>query len=296
MYNRQLDVFLKVAELGSFSRAARALFVTPSADIQQINALESHFQTPLFVRTKRGVALTEAGLYLQAESQALIERNEQVLHTLRRLSDSELHAVRLGTDILHKCRIFSEIWSDYSVAHPGQLVMTQLELGWKQLDHIDLLESVRDGEGWQKDWRFLPVCQTPLMLMCSRAHPLAGRAALTQADLKGKTVVTIHTGMSRTLDDFAAAMTTFGANIRFVSAYDYSTFNICDMQGELLQIPACWRDLYPNMAALAIPGGFALNYGLWLHPDACAAAKRFWAFAEERLEDEAYRARLVKRL
>ena len=41
MYNRQLDVFLKVAESGSFSRAARALFVTPSAVIQQINTLES---------------------------------------------------------------------------------------------------------------------------------------------------------------------------------------------------------------------------------------------------------------
>lgn len=106
MYNRQLDVFLKVAELGSFSHAARALFVTPSAVIQQINTLESHFQTLLFVRTKRGVALTEAGRYLQAESQALIERNEQVLRTLRRLSGDEQQTVRLGTDILHKCRFF----------------------------------------------------------------------------------------------------------------------------------------------------------------------------------------------
>ena len=68
------------------------------------------------------------------------------------------------------------------------------------------------------------------------------------------------------------------------------------MQGELLQIPACWRDLYPNMAALSVPGGFALEYGLWLHPDACAAAARFWAFAGQQLENESYRARLAKRL
>lgn len=296
MYNRQLDVFLKVAELGSFSRAARALFVTPSAVIQQINTLESHFQTLLFVRTKRGVALTEAGRYLQAESQALIERNEQVLRTLRRLSGDEQQTVRLGTDILHKCRIFSEIWSDYSAVQPCQLVMTRLELGWKQYDHTDLLESVCDGEIWQKDWRFLPVCHTPLMLMCSRTHPLSGRTVLTESDLKGKTVVTICSGMSRTLDDFATAMTNIGAKVRYVSAYNYSTFNICDMQGELLQIPACWRDLYPNMVALSVPGGFALEYGLWLHPDACAAAARFWAFAGEQLENESYRARLMKRL
>ena len=91
-------------------------------------------------------------------------------------------------------------------------------------------------------------------------------------------------------------MTNIGAKVRYVSAYNYSTFNICDMQGELLQIPACWRDLYPNMAALSVPGGFALEYGLWLHPDACAAAARFWAFAGQQLENESYRARLVKRL
>ena len=36
--------------------------------------------------------------------QALIERNEQVLRTLRRLSGDEQQTVRLGTDILHKCR------------------------------------------------------------------------------------------------------------------------------------------------------------------------------------------------
>ena len=39
MYNPQLDTFIKVAECSSFSKAAQALFITPTAVIKQMNLL-----------------------------------------------------------------------------------------------------------------------------------------------------------------------------------------------------------------------------------------------------------------
>ena len=41
MYNPQLDTFIRVAEAGSFSKAAQSLFITPTAVIKQMNLLES---------------------------------------------------------------------------------------------------------------------------------------------------------------------------------------------------------------------------------------------------------------
>lgn len=41
MYNPQLDTFVAVAEQGSFSKAAEKLYITPTAVMKQINALES---------------------------------------------------------------------------------------------------------------------------------------------------------------------------------------------------------------------------------------------------------------
>lgn len=41
MYNHQLDAFLQVADLGSFSKAAEAMYISAPAVIQQINLLES---------------------------------------------------------------------------------------------------------------------------------------------------------------------------------------------------------------------------------------------------------------
>ena len=43
MYNTQLDTFLKVAELGSFNKAADALYITPPAVTKQINLLEEDY-------------------------------------------------------------------------------------------------------------------------------------------------------------------------------------------------------------------------------------------------------------
>ena len=42
MYNHHLDTFLCAADMGSFSRAAEELFVSPNAVMKQINLLESH--------------------------------------------------------------------------------------------------------------------------------------------------------------------------------------------------------------------------------------------------------------
>jgi DNA-binding transcriptional LysR family regulator len=64
----QLPVFLAVAERQSFTRAARALGMSPSATSQAVARLEQELGTPLFVRTTRSVRLTDAGARLLHEA------------------------------------------------------------------------------------------------------------------------------------------------------------------------------------------------------------------------------------
>lgn len=58
--------FLAVARHGSFRKAAHELEVSPGAMSQAIQALEARLKVPLFSRTTRSVALTEAGERLLA--------------------------------------------------------------------------------------------------------------------------------------------------------------------------------------------------------------------------------------
>ena len=51
MYNRHLETFIAVADLGSFSKAAEALYISSTAVIKQINLLEQELGLTLFERT-----------------------------------------------------------------------------------------------------------------------------------------------------------------------------------------------------------------------------------------------------
>lgn len=72
MYNPQLETFLRVADTGSFNKAAEQNYITPTAVIKQINLLEAELGIQLFVRTHRGVRLTEAGQSLYKDSKYII--------------------------------------------------------------------------------------------------------------------------------------------------------------------------------------------------------------------------------
>ena len=54
LYNKYLDIFIKVADCGSFNKAATEMFITPSAVIKQIKALEEDIGMPLFHRSHHG--------------------------------------------------------------------------------------------------------------------------------------------------------------------------------------------------------------------------------------------------
>ncbi len=71
---RSLQVYCTTAELGSFKRAAEALFVTPSAVSHQVKSLEEQLGRQLFERQTRGVQLTAAGRELLAAVGPLLQQ------------------------------------------------------------------------------------------------------------------------------------------------------------------------------------------------------------------------------
>ncbi len=78
----QLRGFLQVAQDGSVTRAAEALFLTQPAVTQQIRGLERETGVALFDRTGRGVRLTAAGEVLREyalRSLALLEEGRQAI-------------------------------------------------------------------------------------------------------------------------------------------------------------------------------------------------------------------------
>jgi len=77
---KQLEYFVRVAELGSFTRASQVLDVAQPALSRQVRSLEVELRQNLLVRNGRGVTLTDAG-------NLLLEHGRGILHQVARVQE-----------------------------------------------------------------------------------------------------------------------------------------------------------------------------------------------------------------
>lgn len=80
---RTINTFLHIAELHSFSRAARELGYSQSAVSAQVAQLEAELETPLFDRVGKTVRLTDAGQTFLTYARSLLATAEQAKAALQ---------------------------------------------------------------------------------------------------------------------------------------------------------------------------------------------------------------------
>lgn len=86
---RQLAYFVKVAELGSFSRASTALRMTQPAISRQVRALEGALKLELLRRNGRGATLTDAGKHFLVHAKGILHQLDGARHAVTG-SDADL--------------------------------------------------------------------------------------------------------------------------------------------------------------------------------------------------------------
>ncbi len=93
---RQLECFICVAELGSFTQAATVLGVGQPTLSRHIRRLEVELRQTLFYRNGRGVSLTEAGKRLLAHGRTIQMQFEHARHDVEDARDCPLGRVTIG--------------------------------------------------------------------------------------------------------------------------------------------------------------------------------------------------------
>ncbi len=96
MNMRQLQYFLQIARVSSFSRAASVLHVAQPALSRQIRSLEDELGTPLFIRSERGVSLTDAGRLLHERAGELLNQLERLRDEVGALATSPRGEISIG--------------------------------------------------------------------------------------------------------------------------------------------------------------------------------------------------------
>ena len=91
-----LESFLVVASTGSFTTAAKKLFVTQPAVSQHISSLEKELGVKLFMRRGRGIVLTEEGRFLQRKAEELMRTLADVQTRLQDQSELRRGTIRIA--------------------------------------------------------------------------------------------------------------------------------------------------------------------------------------------------------
>lgn len=178
MLRPHLNTFLTVCETGSFNKAANALYITPSAVLQQIQTLEADLEVTLFIRQRRGVTLTSEGEYLLQKGKTLRLLNDEI-HRDIQIIGSKDRTIYVGTSIMEKCRLLYDLWVLFSeTSRNCGIQMLNIDAWHRIPDRTDLVESVYSNNEWEHGWKFYEICKVPFGFAVANNHPLSGKKSL----------------------------------------------------------------------------------------------------------------------
>ena len=93
---RVLRYFLTVADEGNITRAADILHVTQPTLSRQMMELEDEMGTPLLIRGKRSVTLTDEGFLFRQQAETIVELADKLEHTFTDRKDIICGTIRIG--------------------------------------------------------------------------------------------------------------------------------------------------------------------------------------------------------
>ena len=274
MYYPALTTFLAVADLGSFTKAAEQLYISPTAVMKQMNALEKHLDLTLLERTSAGVQLTPAGEIIYRDAKYLMDYSAKSIAAARNASHAYDTTFCVGTSLLNPAKPFMDLWYRVNQDFPNyKLHLVPFEDNHEGIlgeieklgEKFDFLIGVCDSKAWLSLCRFLPLGRYRKMIAVSREHRLSTKTCLDISDLYGETLMMVQRGDSGVNDFIRNDLQTNHPQIHIEDTppfYDLSVFNRCAETGNVLLSIECWQDVHPGLVTIPVNWEYSIPYGL----------------------------------
>ncbi len=118
----QLEAFVQVARLGSFSRAAEALFLTQPSVTARIQTLEKDLGEELFDRGGRTIKLSDAGTVFLAYAERALKEVQESRDALESLRNAALGNLRIGSALTISAYVLPRLLKAFRSCYPGVAV------------------------------------------------------------------------------------------------------------------------------------------------------------------------------
>ena len=299
MYNPQLETFIRVADAGSFIKAAEDLFITPPAVIKQINSLEASLDLKLFIRTHRGLTLTQAGTSLYRDAAYMIRYGKESVQRARDAMRTAENLIRIGTSPLTPGQFLVDLWPKIHPLCPNmKFTLVPFEntpenareilrnLG----QNIDLVAGVFDEAFLaSRHCSALELFQAPVRCAVSIRHRLAGKESIALDDLAGEDLMLIRRGWNRHVDQMRDDISAHCPHIHITDFdfYNVDAFNQCEHNNAVMMAIDNWLHVHPMFHLLSVQWDYTIPFGLLHSPTPSDAVEHLLQAVRSTLSPDA---------
>lgn len=288
MYDPHLNALLATAELGSFSKAAKKLFISRPALVQQINLLEEREGIRFFDRTTKGVHLTPAGQRYVDVARKVIEMSERTVAECRQMQESV--PVRMGILPNYPLTVTPQVVTAMAQTHPEVQVEFVdstaeryfAEFGRGEFDvtaeYMIDDKSLLTAEGVTR----LVLFRNSYVLAVPPASPLAQLERIDFADLEGQTIVwNAHDLFDGLTADEYFRLHRVNVTVEYVDAISQSVPARSLVSNKLVLHSTEFGGWYKPLVDVPLAFDLSLNVGFAFHTDKSPGVAAFLQTARQ---------------
>lgn len=185
--DRELDIFLTLAQTLSFRRTAEQVHLSQPAVSSVVNRLEAGLGVRLFDRTTRNVQLTAAGEVFVAQAQLLRHQSQEAVRAVRDVAELRVGQVVLAALPSLAATVVPTAFARFAALYPGVRLQVFDTLSGPAFDMVrsGLVElALTAANPAYADLDYRPLVSDGFVLLMPAAHPLAqGRGPLRWRDV-----------------------------------------------------------------------------------------------------------------
>lgn len=296
MYKPHLETFIRVADAGSFNKAAEQSYITPTAVIKQINLLEDGLDVKLFERTHRGLHLTKAGKSLYQDARYIIGYCKESVTRAKNAMQEDTAVLRIGTSPMTPAQILVELWPKIHSICPEtkfQLIPfdntpeNAREILGNLGQNIDVVAGIFDDTMLNlRGCAAVEISREPICCAVSIHHRLAGKNTLQIKDLYGENLMLMHRGWSHYVDQLRDDICENHRQINIIDFdfYNLEIFNRCENSNDILMATRTWEGVHPLLKIIPVEWEHTIPFGLLHSPKPSKMVERFLSAASSVMD------------
>lgn len=184
--SRQLRAFATLANTGSYTLAAKKLYLSQSAVSHSMKALEREVGCRLLDRLGKKVILTQAGEQLLHHTEKILQEMTQARSSLEQLGKWGRKRLRIGASATACQYILPGVLREFQKSYPDCLLSiepgdTEVAVDLMENNRVDLALTLRPHS--EDPFEFIPLFTDELSFLVGSSHPWARQGRVVRDDL-----------------------------------------------------------------------------------------------------------------